>query len=333
MESAGVFCNRKRTNLLGLLKNGLGYFIKMNIFKRIFPAKSSPDMASDCPKIVIYGQYKTGTTACFFKIRNSLKSAPREIFEKPEFIPDPMDKTRPVLAKVIIPAKPENFIRFDMVLSQKELEEKAEEGIRSFSNFDKQILLIRDPRDRLISGILFLTQEHPEIYKNKKVLDQTLDLIRKKENSPSSVSLLEILNHVLIGSGKPARSRISEQIKNQHDWIFNFERKLKNFVKYRYEDMIIDNDHQVEKYLGFNIQKNVTVNKDFDFVTRTKDSGSWHSWFTEEDVEFFKPVMHDYIHHFGYDEQWKLNAHQQINPEHGSRYVERIINRRINLNY
>lgn len=305
----------------------------MNIFKRIFQAKSSPAMPLDYPKIVIYGQYKTGTTACFFKIRNSLKTAPRELFEKPEFIADPSDNTRPVLAKVIIPAKPENFISSNMVLSHNELVKKAEKGIRSFSKFDKQIFLVRDPRDWLVSGILFLTQENPEIYKNKNVLDQTLDLIRKKENSPSSVTLLEILNQVLIGSEQPVRSRIINLIKSQHDWIFNFEKNLKNFVKYRYEDMIIDNDDHIEKYLGFNNQKNVTINKDFEFVTRTKGSGSWRNWFTEEDLEFFKPVMHDYIHHFGYDEHWQLNTHPQINPEHGSQYIERIINRRINLNY
>lgn len=95
--------------------------------------------------------------------------------------------------------------------------------------------------------------------------------------------------------------------------------------------MIFDKDDHVEKYLGLNFQKNAAVNINFDFVTRTKGSGTWRNWFTEEEVEFFKPVMR--IHHFGYDEQWPLTTHQQTNPEHVSRYVERIINRRINQNY
>lgn len=58
-------------------------------------------------KIVIFGQYKTGTTATFYKLLNSLPSNTKTLFESEEYVEEDEDKLISVLAKVIL-AKPES---------------------------------------------------------------------------------------------------------------------------------------------------------------------------------------------------------------------------------
>ena len=47
--------------------------------------------------IAIYGQYKTGTTGLFYKIKNSLPPDIRTIFEHHEYVELPEDKNNTIL--------------------------------------------------------------------------------------------------------------------------------------------------------------------------------------------------------------------------------------------
>lgn len=279
------------------------------------------------PKIVIYGQYKTGTTACFIKIRNSLSSYPREIFEKSEYISLPDDNLKPVLAKVIIPPNHNAFsIKSCSETQFIQLIQKAEIGLSSFETFDKKILLIRDPRDWIISGALFLPQEYEVIYNDSEATHNILELIRKKELSPKTVSFIEIMNEILSYSNKTVEDTIPELIRGHHSYFFNFEKNLNNYVRWRYEDLVENKSIEVEKYFGFKFIKSDKQDERFKHVPRTKSYGNWRDWFTPSDVEFFKPLMSEYIEHYGYDMEWRLNLIQQINPDHASKYVENTVN-------
>jgi hypothetical protein len=278
------------------------------------------------PKIVIYGQYKTGTTACFIKIRDSLSCAPREIFEESEYIPHPDDNFKPLLAKVIIPPNPNAFsIKSCSETQFNRLIRKAEIGLNSFETFDKKILLIRDPRDWIISGALFLPQAYKEIYNDIEAISNILELIHKKELSPKTVSFIEIMNKILSYSNKTVEDSIPELISGHHRYIFDFEKKLNNYVRWRYEDMVENKSTEIEKYFGFKFTKSDRPDERFKHVPRTKSYGNWRDWFTPSDVEFFKPLMSEYIENYAYDMEWRLNLIQQINPEHASKYVENTV--------
>lgn len=301
----------------------------MKIINRIKKKFFRAGYASKPLRIVIYGQYKTGTTACFFKVRNSLPQEPHEFFESTEYIP-PEDNSKYLLAKVIVPPNPylyangENMDQNDL----QELVRRAEQGVRSFSFFDKKIYLVRDPRDWIISGILFLTQQRPEIYENDKTVSLVLEMLRQKENKPGTVSMLDILK--LIYPEKDVREFTSNFVQEQNRWLLGFEQELADFVTWKYEDMVRNKADYVEDYLGFSLKGESTPDKRFAHVARTKGSGNWRNWMTPEDVRFFRPLFSPYMERHGYDEDWQLNSVQEIDPSHCSQYVQKVINMKRN---
>ena len=280
-------------------------------------------------KIVIYGNSKTGTTACFLKIKNSLPKEPRKLFEQPLYIPHPEDNNKPVLAKVIIPPDPNLYIlKVPGAKKSDNLKQKVEIGIESFKCFDKKILLLRDPRDRIVSGTLFLPQERKEIYGNQKQLELVLRIIRQKEKNPRSVSLLKILSTILQKDDASIKNILKSIINRHHNYIFDFEKKVENLVKWKYEDMIVGNDKHIEKYLGIEILPKPPEEKKFDYVARSKSSGDWKHWFTPKDVKFFTALIDKYLQHFRYETKWHLPSQPYIKPEHASEYISRTVKRK-----
>ena len=114
-------------------------------------------------KILVIGNPKTGTSILFYKIKNSLPESTRTEFEPAKYKPQPKDNETGVLMKTLI-------------LSA----QKAD--YNSFKEFDKKILLIRDPRDMLVSAILFI-QWATNAFKDKKFIDKFVKILKKKERS------------------------------------------------------------------------------------------------------------------------------------------------------
>jgi len=235
----------------------------------------------------------------------------------------------PVLAKVIIPPDPNLWaLKVPGAISSASLMQNADEGIESFKSFDKHILLLRDPRDRILSGTLFLPQERKEIYGNKRALQQVLDILIRKEQDPPSVSLLEIISTIMQKSLADVKQKIEDMIRMHHSFIFNFEQSLGEHVKWKYEDLIAGKAGKVEKYLGFNICPPPFEESKYAHVSRSKTSGDWRHWFIPEDVEFFMPLMNDYVKNFKYDLCWDLSSRPCIDPDHVSAYVNRTVKRK-----
>jgi hypothetical protein len=78
-------------------------------------------------------------------------------------------------------------------------------------------------------------------------------------------------------------------------------------------------------YLGFALPGKAVVAREFKRVVRTKGYGDWRNWFEQSDVAFFRPLMSDYMHQYGYRDDWDLSDKGPILPEYGSKYVERIV--------
>jgi len=126
-------------------------------------------------KILISGLGKSGTTALFFRIKNSMPENTKTLFEPEKYIPHAHDQNKAVLAKILL-YKPQEI------------------DYESFSCFDKKILIIRDPRDRLISMLLYRAWN--SFYGDDHKVSKFLELLRKKELRPSSVSVLNILRMI-----------------------------------------------------------------------------------------------------------------------------------------
>jgi len=195
------------------------------------------------PRIVIFGQYKTGTTDFFYLIRNSLKKPPRELFESTLWEPLADDHNRPLLAKVMVPPGPP--------FAQNTIEYEA--GVQTFRTFDRQIYLLRDPRDWLVSGIMFLPQAYTPFYRDRYAVDKLLALLRNKEHDSRSVPMLDLLAVILEPGGQTVNDWLPSLITNHYDRLFRFEDGLGSHLRLRYEDFVSGRVEAAEHYLGFRL--------------------------------------------------------------------------------
>lgn len=264
-------------------------------------------------RIAIFGQYKTGTTALFYLVRNSLPAGTRTLFEPKEYRHETGDDERLVLAKVILGLTEEpEAVRYD-----------------TFTGFDRKLFIVRDPRDWLVSATVFLIQQEGDVYENEATLAAVMALLRQKERDPHSVPLVDILDRIL--TAKPGRSlgEILRQIQAQYEWVMQFEGTLNDRHRVRYEDVVSGHIGEIESYLQIPLVGTTAVDDAHGHVPRTKGHGDWHHWFTETDVRVFEPVFAAYMQRYGYDVGgWDLSDHPVIEPRHCTEYVERVVKRR-----
>jgi hypothetical protein len=84
-------------------------------------------------------------------------------------------------------------------------------------------------------------------------------------------------------------------------------------------------------YLGFNVQEDAEIPTSTGKakVVRKKSTGDWRHWFTEDDVEHFKPAYTPYMEVIGYDcQDWTLSPEPVIEPEYSSMYMQRLAQRK-----
>jgi hypothetical protein len=293
-------------------------FFKKTIRKAHGVAARTQPPAEIPPSILIAGLAKTGTTALFFKISNSLAVSP-EIAAKTTLLFEPTtysgSQNNRVLSKIIIaPNSPFTLWGENRVSRWVDFQ--------CFNDFSKKILLIRDPRDRLISGLLYSSQGL-EFRSNPKAVESFISLLQKKEQNPRAVSVLELV-----------QARINSQNLTLEEWkntlcaslnfFLNFRLTHPDYFNLKYEDFVDGKTADLEAFLGFPLIGAAEVQKSYDRVVRTKAYGDWKKWFTEEDIAFFKPLFQPFMRKFGYEDSWDLPEHQVIVPQHGSDYIRRI---------
>lgn len=262
-------------------------------------------------RIVVFGLYKTGTTALFHNIKNSLPRLPRLLHEAKSFCPHPGDRETGVLAKVIVG------------------DETVDYG--SFMPFEKKVVIVRDPRDWIISGCLFLTQEIERIYLDSAAVENLVNILQEKENSPKQVPFRSILEEVLSYSELNSIDAFLAWSSQTLDMLIEFEARLSAGFRISYEDFVDRRVAELGDYLGVIMADDVSVDRQFDHVVRSGTYGNWKSWFTEEDVELFKPIFDPFLEHYGYDRSWQPADKPRLRSALGSGYVRRIVERRLRI--
>lgn len=268
-------------------------------------------IARDAPRparIAVYGLYKTGTTALFASIRRALPTPPRTLFEGIEYRPTSGDQDTGVLAKVIAG---HNEVDYE-----------------SFMPFEKKILLVRDPRDWIISGCLFLTKEIEGIYLDHDATSNILAMLEQKENAPRTIPFVTLLEEVISSSSLKTLDVFSDRVRDLLDRLPALEDMIQPCLRLHYEDFIDGKLQTLSRYIGLDIQNDISVEAEFPDVPRTKSYGNWKSWFTQEDIDFFRPIFSSFLEYYGYDSNWELNASPRIPASHGSRYVRNIVERK-----
>ena len=124
-------------------------------------------------RVVVFGLGKTGTTALFFKLKQAMAADTHCLFEPRSFVPAP-EPSANILAKVLI-----GYNR-DVDPS-------------GFLSFDRTVFLTRDPRDTLVSRVLYDIYNEPTICADNQKVDAFVNLLRRKEAEPAGTPLRDII--------------------------------------------------------------------------------------------------------------------------------------------
>lgn len=256
-------------------------------------------------KILIAGLAKTGTTGLLYLIANSFDKKPRLLFEPKECPANLHSETDIVLAKILI---------------------GPQLNADSFLHFDKKITLVRDPRDRMISALLY-SQYHAKYLLDDERVRTVREILEKKESSPSRVQIREILE-VMGRAAGTSNTVVSYQkrMTTALSWFAKYVATTPDGLLYKYEDFVSGEYATLEKHLGMPLSGAAEVPDRLNRVERTKGYGDWRNWFTPEDVRDYQPMLAPWLQTYEYDpEDWTLNAKPSIAPAHCSAYFMRLV--------
>lgn len=260
--------------------------------------------------IVIFGQPKSGTTFLFYLLKQALPDDTQTVFERAD---NSIRDNQPILAKVLL---------------EKHISTSFPE-YENFTTYDKTLFLVRDPRDWIISAVLFLTQTYPTIYSKPAIIEDILLWLKLKQDSPQSYPFNQLIRKIVEYTSFKEINNLLSSLEKHHKWLFNFESQLKNPCRIHYEALLQQQLEPISKYLGISIPYTSVEIPDYhNHVIRSCASGNWKHWFTPEDEVFFKPLFADYLDRYYPDHDWELAETPRIDPEHGTMYVDRVVNKR-----
>ncbi|MEQ9618060.1 MAG: hypothetical protein RIG61_02675 [Deltaproteobacteria bacterium] len=270
-------------------------------------------------KVLIYGIPKTGTTILTYKISSALGESTQVIFE-PKVRDKSIEKPGNIVTKCLFGFDPSEWYT-------------TPETIEDYYNYEKKIWITRDPRDVIISS--FLYQWFKGHDPQKESFKNALEAVKMKEENPNSIPF-SVLDRIKING----MTLNTDELKNYHTKMnsdmFNLINKItryrfiskilkRDWFIFKYEDLIDNKIEKLNEYLGFSIDDEADIPKKFGRVKRSKAYGNWRDWFTPEDVEFYKPLYHEYMQLVNYDtNDWRLNDNPVLSPELGSKYMEKL---------
>jgi len=198
----------------------------------------------------------------------------------------------------------------------------AQRGVdwASFRGFDKKIAIIRDPRDQLVSFVLYAIYNHSRPLTSTEA-DHLLRLLSQKESDNRSVPLWCISEAIEGITGIDHRALLRER----HALCCRALADDPQFFRVWYKDFVAGETEALAAYLGFAMPSRVDVPTSLRRVERTRGAGDWRNWFTPEDVAYFRPDLDGVMRTLGIPDDWSLSDTAVVAPEHGSQYVGRLI--------
>lgn len=268
-------------------------------------------------KILIYGLAKSGTTILAEKIRVSLSAFLGENITS-AFEPKSFSIKGGRLSYV-------KNNRSQMSVSSEVVKTLFDSGVppeqvdRYQDHFDKKIFITRDPRDRYISQIFY--RWYAGHKPDPEQFSYTHSICRMKEHNPQAIPFM------FLASRHPGKfQNIREDLKKKYGPVSKFlKTRGEDWFILRYEDLVDGNVRELEAYLGFTLEKNVSVAKSHKRVARSKAHGNWRRWFTEEDVSFLRSAFTPFMKSVGYDiDDWELQKVKTLPKSEGSAYIEKL---------
>jgi hypothetical protein len=259
----------------------------------------------ETPKIEVIGNAKTGTTGVF----NSIRAPLRERHPDTLLLFEPRSSALYRLARHRPP-----FAILVKAMVNKNGTKIAHHG------FTHHVLITRDPRDTLVSHLLYLPLQPQGVRAGAAKLDQYLQLLQEKEADPASHSFREIYERSAALLDHPNwswdkymdRFAVALQLRDAYE-----------FFVLRYEDFTDNRLDALSAYVELPVEpvKPKRLDDQNAHVVRSATHGDWRNWFLPSDVEFFRPMMREYMDRFAYDDDWSLAPSPVVPSATGSEYV------------
>ncbi|VAW78842.1 hypothetical protein MNBD_GAMMA15-1317 [hydrothermal vent metagenome] len=264
-------------------------------------------------KIMILGLGKSGTTALLYKLAAGLPGCEAFSGGRPGKYIGNYDNA--VYKHTYEERKGKDFVLYREHLKKE--------------HYDRKVWIARDPRDVAVSRMLYRWNRGSAGCRQQ--FKAHLELVKRKEADPASVPFHEICRYTGHHGWPSGIQFVLNEERVRYEKMHDFASSLgSDWFLFTYEDMLNRNFAALNDYLGFDVQDDTEVPDSTGKakVVRKKASGDWRHWFTEEDVELFKPAYLPYMELIGYDcEDWACSASPVIEPEYSSDYMQKLTHR------
>jgi hypothetical protein len=247
-------------------------------------------------RTIIYGQARSGTTALYLLLQAQLPTATL-CFLEPSLPYAPAVCLAPdVLVKSLVASLP-----------------GTHEVVPDPAWFQRRYVLVRDPRDRLLSALLFLLHWAPPAGQGQDEqasrCQEVTRLLRRNERHPGRLSVQALFAAVMAIRFGLTGSDAGEALWALQCRFLTWEAQLPAHTLVRYEWLITAFPHPTPR--------------PYAWIRRSASMGEWRHWFTPEDCAYFQPLLRPYLRRFGYPDDWTLAAAPTIASAGSSQYVER----------
>lgn len=166
---------------------------------------------------------------------------------------------------------------------------------RLLAEFDRHVLIYRDPRDQFLSMLLYLFYDF-QLSGDVDAYLRARDALAAKVESPATVSTIELYSTVAALAG---RAPIGV-FKKLHAVQREYQAAFSPFML-RYEDLISGEAlDALGAYLGLQLAADTEVPAEYARVARSRGFGEWRSWLNAEDLAFTDREWGQHIQDLGY---------------------------------
>ena len=246
--------------------------------------------------ILIAGLAKSGTTMLFSRVKDRLGDDALRCYFEPhsdEQIADILDATPPAasLTKVLIGRVTATTARVE--------------------EFDRNIMIYRDPRDQFISMLLYLFYDF-QVSGDQPGYQACYEALSEKLADPDGVSCLALWDKISMTVGRAPHV----VFQNLHREQLAYSNRYTPYMA-RYETLLGGDWSGLSEYLDIELGgDHSSVPQDLQRVARSKGFGDWRYWLTAEDLSFINQHWSDNLAWLGYEpEEARL---QEAIPKHTS---------------
>lgn len=265
-------------------------------------------------RVLVLGLAKSGTTALAYKLRDALGASTPLHFE-----PGKTTGAEDTALHAGLVAGGDTMVTKNLVFPTGET--RWDDIFANADRYDRAVWIVRDPRDIIISNFFYhwFGGHHAASSRYAEALART----RRKQQAPSSIAFVDLV----AGTMTDNREQLAAWQRSWYGILGDAAPRIREHLHVlRYEDFVDQRLAALSDYLDIPLAGDVTVPGEHQRVVRTRGYDNWRRWFTEDDVDFFRPILADFLATMGYDaDDWRLQPVDHLPESEGSAYMEKLV--------